>query len=192
MTTQIGERFWTYYKDGVYGCTCFFCKQEILETEARWHSRTPTSVYACNPCFGENRIIPGLYPETHQVQFTTPVGGFVVEKAVEVPVTVVNVKPGRGVCRECKSNDCSYAFSEEGVIFTCKNCGEVWGYDAKTIASAKKVLADDAPTAQETREERISKAHDENMESAKQMRSMLSCLVSSIVDLTRQLEAMNK
>ena len=142
MTTQIGERFWSYYKDGVYPCTCFFCKADIKEKSPRWHSRLPVSVYSCNGCFDGNRILPGLYPETHQERI-------VVEKAVEVPVTA-------------KKPD--------------------WGIGSPPDG-------DYAPTARETR---ISTAHDENMESARQTRSMLSCLVSAIVDLTRAVEAMNE
>ena len=124
---------------------------------ARWHSAKPASVYACTICFETNRILPGLYPETHQERFGMPTYTttmptavpFVVEKAVEVPVTAQHLP----------------------------NVGD---YPQGAVH---------APNA---REERIAKAHDENMESAKQMRSMLSCLVSAIVDLTRQLEAMNK
>ena len=150
MTTQIGERFWTYYADGVYPCTCFFCKVELDPPVCRWHSRLPTSVYACNYCFENARILPGLYPETHQASFGTPdYVPPVVEKAVEVPVT---------------------------------------RHDGPEVGSWPSSL-DDALTA---RERRIEKAHEENMESAKQTRSMLSCLVSAIVDLTRQLEAMNQ
>ena len=150
MTTQIGERFWTYYKDGVYPCTCFFCKVELDPPVCRWHSRLPTSVYACNYCFENARILPGLYPETHQASFGTPdYVPPVAEKAVEVP----------------------------------GNARKFLGGNNPTLEPV------DARTAKETR---IMTAHEENMESAKQTRSMLSCLVSAIVDLTRQLEAMSE
>ena len=142
MAKHIGERFWTFYQDGVYPCTCFFCKDEIAENKMRWHSRLPSSVYACNDCFEGNRVLPGLYPETHQARI-------VVEKAVEVPVT-----------RRTPETD-----------------------------AIPSVAPFDAPTGRETR---IMSAHEENMESARQTRSMVSCLVSAIVDLTRQLEAMNE
>ena len=158
--TQIGERFWTFYQDGVYPCTCFFCKGGIETGQMRWHSRLPVSVYACNACFEGNRVLPGLYPETHQRQIGRSEEQYkaindvaptpsVVEKAPEVP------ENERSASEACNTIPASFI----------------------------------AATARETR---ISKAHEENMESARQTRSMISCLVSAIVDLTRQLEAMNE
>jgi len=135
MTTQIGDRFWTYYPNGIYPCTCFFCKDGIETGTPRWHSRLPTSVYCCNDCFDGSRVLPGLYPETHQRQFS-------VERASEVVV------------------------------------------DARTpetdaIAALERVIA---PTARETR---ISNAHEENMESARQTRNCIALLVTAINELTK-------
>jgi len=133
MTTHIGSRSWTYYENGQYPCTCWFCKVHIETTEARLHSPKPTSLYACAQCDRENGILPKLYPETGQER---------LEKASEVPV------------------------------------------DAQTPSA----LCNDAPKAvwpSEARETAIKRAHEENMESARQTRDIIALLVTAINQLTK-------
>ena len=132
MTTEIQGRYWSYYADGQYPCTCFFCENRIEADEARWHSSRPSSIYACPKCF-DGGIEAKLYPEGGQT---------VIEKASEVPVTA-QTPPG-----------------------------------VAEIAMAHEY----APTG---REMAIARAHDENMESAKQTRNVLALLTSAIVELMK-------
>ena len=71
MTTEVHGRFWTYYKDGQYPCTCFFCGNRVETGDARWYSKLPTPIYACVRCYDDKKIRPDgqeALPDTRSPQ----------------------------------------------------------------------------------------------------------------------------